>query len=174
MKLIVILLTVLCSFTAEGWAQYSRGSDQLIPDTIIVGNFDGDDRMDSAQLWVPLMHNEMFGCKTCNTEIRFSNGLKTIFHENDVGYRLENVGDLNQNGLDDIAYCDSWYMGCRGTYEIYIMDKTGWTQIYGKEYIGCGDTRGLKARIKVLGNKKIRLEGDNIEGYPEFEIIELK
>lgn len=155
------------------WAQNYQ-PDELVPDTMVVGNFDGDNIQDTAQLWRPRGHNEMFGCKTCKTEIRFSNGNKTIHHEDDIGYRLENVSDLNQDGIDDLAYCGDWYMGCRRTFEIYLMKKESWTKLKGMEFMACGDTKSLRSRIKILPDHQLKLWGNDIDGSTIFKILKLE
>jgi len=127
-----------------------------------------------CSLWVPRGHIEMFGCQGCNTEIRFSNGIKTIHHDGDVGYRLENVGDLNGDKIDDIAYCRDWLMGCRRVFEIYVIENTEWIEVLGMEFLTCGDERGLKCCIKVLDKGRVKLEGEETDGIPMFRIVELK
>lgn len=170
MKISIITL-LFFSFTFHLHSQ--NNMEELIPDTFVIGNFDADKILDTAQLWVPRGHNIMYGCEICNTEIRFSNGTKTIHHKGDVGFRLENVGDLNWDGTDDIAYCRDWYMGCRRTFEIYLVGNKEWIIIDGMEFMACGDERGLKSRIKVLDKRKIKLEGEETDGTPRFRIVEL-
>jgi hypothetical protein len=41
------------------------------------------------------------------------------------------------------------------------------------EFIACGDTKGLKSRIMAMGNNKVKLWGDNIEGTQIYRIVEL-
>lgn len=170
MKLTILFLVFFCSCT---WAQKFDDPDELIPDTFVVGNFNGDGITDTAQLWVPRGHHEMFGCKVCKTEIRFSTGIKTIHHSDDVGSTLENVGDLNGDEIDDIAYCRDWYMGCRRTFQIYLMNKDHWIEVLGMEFIACGDKRSLKSRIQQLPNHQIKIWGDDVDGAPEFRIVKL-
>jgi hypothetical protein len=75
-------------------------------DTLITGYFNHDSILDSVSLWVPMDPKEefdMWGCYPCITKIKFSTG-QIIRHTNDVGWRLENVGDWNNDGVDEIAY----------------------------------------------------------------------
>lgn len=170
MRSTLILIIFLYSCV---WSQSSNSGDVIIPDTLIVGNFDSDRVPDTAQLWVPLGHNNMFGCMICNTEIRFSNGIKTISHTDDIGYRLENIGDINGDKIDEIAYCTDWYMGCRRTYEIYIITANAWLKIIGMEFIACQDNIGLKKRIQAIDKNTLKLWGHDVKGLPIFKIVKL-
>lgn len=139
----------------------------------MVGNFDNNNIPDTARLWVPLAHTDMFGCTVCPTEIRFSNGIETIKHTDDVGYRLENIGDMNGDQIDDIAYCPDWYMGCRRSYEVYIINNKQWKRILGMEFFTCNDTGGLKNKILKIDNNTLKLFGVEHDGTPTNRIVKL-
>ena len=84
------------------------------------------------------------------------------------------MGDLNDDGIDEIAHTQIWYMGCWGRYQIFQNVKGEWIEIGGMSYFACGDERGIADRIENKGDGKLLLEGGTPHGEKKFELIQMK
>lgn len=144
-------------------------------DTIIVGNFDLDEKRDTAFLWVPMdpkREFRMFGCRPCDSEISFSNHLPSLLRKSDIGGMLENAGDLDGDGIDELAYDDAWFTGCWGVLELYKVKDKRWQEAGAIKYHACSEEkRILKRHIKKLKNGHVKLIGDDPTFSYKTEII---
>jgi hypothetical protein len=156
------------------WANKKEGE---FKDTLILGNFDRDGKKDTAFLIVPMDPNkafEMYGCSTCSTHIIFSNGLNEIGRSGDVGGQLENVGDLDGDGIDEIAYNYSWFTGCWPTITIYKLKNKNWQPAAYISIQLCGNTRTYKSLIRKKGNGKIETFSENANGDEWWDVYNLE
>ena len=88
-------------------------SQVLYMDTFLLGHFDAKKGLDTAWLIVPMKEFEMFGCEPCSTSVVFSGCNDSIcFTEGDIGGDIANVGDLNDDGFEELLYSDSHFNGC--------------------------------------------------------------
>ncbi len=168
MKVIVYILFSILPLSLFSQKEY------LVIDTMIIGNYDSIQGKDTAFLMVANNASEMFGCKICDAEIRFSNQTEVIPFISDVGGPFENLGDLNGDGIDEIAHTRTWYMGCRGVYQIFQNVKGVWIEIGYMSYHACGDKRGIRDRVNYKGNGKLILEGGTPHGEKIFKTVEMK
>jgi hypothetical protein len=160
------ILIFLCS--------WSYGQDDPIElDTLIIGEFDGKKGLDTAYLYIPKKEININNCRSCISEIRFSNQKYVIRFMSDIGGPFENVGDLDDDGIDEIAHTRTWYEGCWGSYEIYQNNGYKWVGVAVQEYRVCRDKKGIKARITVLGDGVLRLEGNDIDGTVVYEDVQV-
>jgi hypothetical protein len=185
---IVLLISLLfsCNNTAPGASQENakdkspNGAGSLPPksdttpaptyqskilyaDTFATGNFDHIKGVDTAWLMVPMKEFEMYGCSPCSTRVVFSNGTDSIcFTEGDIGGGMEIVGDLNDDGVDELAYYDAHFNGCWADLRLYSLKGAAWKEINNVSFYACADKPDLSKRIKKK-NHKILLLGDNAD-----------
>jgi hypothetical protein len=135
----------------------------LYADTFATGNFDHIKGVDTAWLMVPMKEFEMYGCSPCSTRVVFSNGTDSIcFTEGDIGGGMENVGDLNNDGIDELAYYDAHFTGCWADLRLYSLNRAAWKEINHVPFYACADKPDLSKRIEKKNNK-VLLVGDNAD-----------
>jgi len=162
------LIPIKINYDSRCWFRIYRDHGRFM-EYYILGKFDKDLIRDTAFLWVPMdstREYKEFSCNPCRSEISFSNGLPSIVRTMDIGGRLENVGDLNGDGIDELGYDNGWFIGCWGTLEIYLLRDTLWEQAGMASFYACDDSLPFKKRIVKMGNGKIKLLGDDVV-YPQ-------
>ncbi len=142
-------------------------SERLYLDTIITGNFNSEKGMDTFKLLVPIDpkdDDKIWNCHPCITKIESTDGKIILYQfEGDIENRLENVEDLDKDGIDEIAYVGNWFNGCWRTYELFTLKNKTWVNAGGMEIHVCADIH-LKKRFKPIGAGKVIMYGDDATG----------
>lgn len=163
----LFLVVFYSLFSLIGFGQ--EDSVKLVLSKTIYGNFDAKEGFDKAYLYVPDKSMNATDCRCCISEIRFEGQEYVLKFMSDTGGPFENVGDLDGDGVDEIGHTRTWFETCWGTYEIYKNIGHKWVGIAVQEYRVCKDKKGIKARIKVLDNGNLLLEGHDIYGKVQYE-----
>lgn len=117
-----------------------------LPEDAVKGDFDGDGR--SEYVWlVPPEVSEDMDCKDeCNSYLRFSKAtLPAIEQDNCIGGTPDNLGDLNEDGGDEIGLLPQRAMGCWVGYYVYTYRAGRWKPLVGPISTYCNEwENGLK------------------------------
>lgn len=146
-------------------------------DTMVLGYFDKDRLKDTAFLYTPMdsAHWDMFDCWPCSTYVIFSNGTKSFGRDGDIGTHLENLGDLDKDGIDEIGHCTAWFIGGWTTVMIFKNVNSEWIWAAYTEMHYPFEPFKIKSIIKNLDNGKILLYGDHpVFSEPTEKIFDLK
>ena len=94
----------------------------------LIGDFNGDGKLDTAYLTVPKIDSTGMDCVgDCTCRLRFSDhSIPEIIHEGCLGGELTNLGDLNDNGTDEIGWRPFWFTSCWSAYYTYTLLNNKW------------------------------------------------
>lgn len=108
----------------------SKKSNSKVPKDAVKGDFDGDGKTEYAWLIPPNMSADDNSCVgACTGYIVFSNKRLNRITVNDcIGGSPDNLGDLNQDGKDEIGILPSWFTSCWRGYYVWSFGKNGWYQ----------------------------------------------
>jgi hypothetical protein len=125
-------------------------------DTFAVGDVDGDGNNDQAIIQ-PLTffyrNNQM---DSQYVKIAFTCSIPAIKHYNGFKGLIANVGDLDGNHTDEVAYCPDWYQSNAGGIYIYGYRQNKWT-LFGSGSIRRDVIREQKDPIEYLKNRIKRI-----------------
>ena len=105
-------------------------SQKAIPIIAAKGDFNGDGKIDSMWLIPPkIAGNELDCIGACNSYIKFSDtNVPSIKVENCIGGMPTNLGDLNQNGTDEIGLLPEWFSSYWSAYHVWTYINNKWVQ----------------------------------------------
>ncbi|HLP10887.1 MAG TPA: hypothetical protein VK177_03085 [Flavobacteriales bacterium] len=149
--------------------------DDFIPDskilyelTKVIGDFDNDTVPDIARLMIPISGKESdcYGCDPCITKVVFSNGISSLQDvEGQIGRFLQNAGDIDGDGIDELAYSGGGIHGCRCGYGIYSLKQHKWKKVGHARAWNCEGGRPYAKWVKRVNDSIISLvEEDATEG----------
>lgn len=93
----------------------------------------------------------------CAVTLSFSNGFPDITFDNAVACSVENIGDIDNDGFDEIVIAPSWIIGCWGKLHFFSFKNKQWKYVGFVEQNICDDTPFLSL-IKKKGKNKIAVE----------------
>lgn len=155
-----------------------------IIDTIILGDINNDKIADTAFIYTPptiKYLNESgelryeFGCvdNNCFNKISFSCGLPEIYIDISVWGLVENIGDLNNDGYNELIFSPGWFVSCWGRLYICSFNGNEWKKTTNVPFKRC-EEESLKSHVKK-GNGKYFLVGvEFIDGEEEEVKLEVK
>ncbi|MDB5271378.1 MAG: heat shock protein DnaJ domain protein [Hymenobacter sp.] len=98
-----------------------------VPKEAVAGDFDGDGRPEYVWLVPPEVLENLECQGGCNSYLRFSNAaLPAIEQENCIEGTPDNLGDLNEDGGDEIGLLPHRFMGCWVGYYVYTYRAGRW------------------------------------------------
>lgn len=112
-------------------AQISTDINDYAIDTISIGDLNNDKIVDFAYIKGTKFSdetNQWDDCLKigCLVTVSFSCGLPDITFENAVTASIENIGDIDGDGFDEIVIAPSWIIGCWGRLHFYTYKKGKW------------------------------------------------
>ena len=145
-------------------------------DTLLLGDLNHDHLNDTVFVTNPLYVGEedmsKYDCidKNCSATVRFSNGLPKIELPNAIGAEIENLGDLDKDGYDELLLVRQWFIGCRTNMYFYAIEKNNW-KVFGR--VGarlCEDEKEYKERVTQIAPNTLKVKGDTVN--EDYDIID--
>lgn len=123
--------------TSSGWKITTEGDETTdfnlskaptVPEGAIKGDFNNDGKVDYAWLVAPKLANDEMSCiGDCISHIRFSDkSIPEIDIENCIGGVPENLGDLNNDGSDEIGLVPGWFTSCWRDFLVWTLKSGSW------------------------------------------------
>lgn len=100
-----------------------------LPEGAVKGDFDGDGTAEYVWLVPPEgVDADDMACKgECTSYLRFSKAkFPAITHPNCIGGTPTNLGDLNEDGDDEIGLLPEWFTSCWMNYFVYTYRAGQW------------------------------------------------
>jgi len=100
-----------------------------IPKDYITGDFDGDGQLEKAWVVQPSFksYDECEG--RCTSKIYFSDySIPIITYDGSIDLNINNLGDLNNDGIDEIGAERVWFQSTRQFYSVYVMCHSNWKE----------------------------------------------
>lgn len=126
-------------------------------DTFLLGDLNGDKFEDTAIVFSP-MHAypspDDFsggGCEddSCLTVVQFNFTSTKLKHPRALGFQtLFAIGDLNDDGYNEIGFIPKWFQSCWQSLYVYSFGINGWEMIGDGSVYACSDEDFSKRVIK--------------------------
>lgn len=137
-----------------------------IPNDYITGDFDGDGQLEKAWVVQPSIksYDECEG--KCTSKVYFSDySIPIITYGGCIDLNIENLGDFNNDGIDEIGVERVWITSTRNFYVVYVMCHSNWKEAIVVDIHTMDSTWPIVQRV---GDKiKINEIVDSSEGYFE-------
>ncbi|AWM33501.1 hypothetical protein [Hymenobacter nivis] len=93
----------------------------LVPAGAVKGDFDGDGAPEFAWAVPPPLTPDSMDCVgECRCVVQFSNpAIKPLAIGKYIGGALTNLGDLNDDGKDDLGVLPDWFTSCWRSYLVF-------------------------------------------------------
>lgn len=147
---------------------------------IVIGDINNDKVIDTAFVKGPKFINEEDGwgdCKdgNCKITVSFSCNFPSVTIANSVSGFVENIGDIDNDGISEIIIVPSWFIGCWGQIHFYTMKNGKWKNSGNAKRNICEDESFMNCIKKLKGNKvqvieQIWVDGD-VEEKPKIIVI---
>lgn len=99
---------------------------------VVLGDMNKDTIVDTAYVRLPKYIDESSwgDCKNggCEVEISFSFTPTKIQLSNAVDAGIEAIGDVNQDGIQEVVVVPGWIIGCWGQYRFYSLQHELWSE----------------------------------------------
>ncbi|MDA8581929.1 hypothetical protein N9K95_03650 [Schleiferiaceae bacterium] len=100
-----------------------------IPNDYIAGDFDGDGQLEKAWVVRPEIAGYIDNEGEYSCEIYFSDySIPIITYDGCIDLNIENLGDLNNDGVDEIGVQRVWITSTRTFYSVYVMCHNNWKE----------------------------------------------
>lgn len=152
--LLPLLILVVCVFPYRNKDIKSGMVKKYRTDTIVIGDINNDKVIDTA--YITAEDTEPFECVDCDINITFSAGLSPIRFEGAIGGNIENIGDIDADGMCEIILIPHWYVGCWGKMRFYTYKNNKWVFLDDARTRICEEESFLP-RIKKVNRNKIRV-----------------
>lgn len=117
------------------------------------GDFDGNGTKEYAYVKVSDCEEECEG--KCETTIYFSDKkIKPFVIATANSGTLYNLGDLNNDGKDELGFYPNWCTSCWHAFYVYTLSKTGWKPLVPSISTHCSQWEEDKFPIKKDPKKK--------------------
>lgn len=130
----------------------------------VKGDFNGDGVYEYASIKAPKqIENDACQCEggECIAYVVFSDTkIPQIKFSSDIGGYLENVGDLNDDGKDELLYQQGWCTSTWRTWSLWTLKNNNWIQA-----IEQFEVRGEIEENEKLVTKDLKVKGNVIVKY---------
>lgn len=169
----IILAAVYAGCVSDSKTISADKTAAITPPKVISGDFNGDGKPDTVSLIKPQLNKEGTACvdSTCMVFIRFSDSsISPISIKNCIGGTLENLGDLNGDGKDDLGILPGTINGCWHDYLVYSYKNNEWVKPIAPIPTHCNQ---WKAHIKPVEKDSLN-KGYVVIHYSEMEKDSIK
>lgn len=82
-----------------------------------------------------------YGCinNLCDMTIRFSSKLPNIPLKNAIGSTIESMGDIDNDGFEELIIVHRWYVGCWSKMYFYTFKNNHWNKFGNVGYYFCNN-----------------------------------
>lgn len=144
MRTISILAFIFCS---------SLFMAQITSEKGVLGDFDGNGTKEYAYTKVSDCNDDCDG--QCETTIYFSDKkIKPFIISPAYDGALYNLGDLNDDGKDEMGFYPGWCTSCWHPFYAYTLSETGWKPLVPPISTHCNQWEDEKFPIKKDPKKK--------------------
>lgn len=141
-----LIITAITLFSSYCWAQ--EGKEEKVQ-----GDFDGNGTKEYAYTKVSDCTDECDG--KCETTVYFSDKkIKPFTVSPAYDGTLYNLGDLNEDGKDEIGIYPGWCTSCWRGFLVYTSGKTGWKLLIPSISTHCNQWEEDKFPVKKDPKKK--------------------
>jgi hypothetical protein len=162
---LVIPFALLSVFSySPGDPKYRSPAGLTDTDTLIIGDINHDKIIDTAFVTGPKWLNDDEGwgdprVTPYEIDITFSCGLPPIHDDNAVRSYVEDIGDIDRDGISEVIIVPSWFIGCWGRMKFYTYKEGQWRNFGSAECHICTDEI-YSGRITRLSKNKISVIED--------------
>ncbi len=138
-----------------------------IPKDAVKGDFNGDGKPEYVWVVGPKIADSGEDCVgKCTIKIVSSNPeIVPVVISNAIGGTITNLGDLNDNGTDEIGILPEWFTSCWSPYYVYTLANKYWQEVVPSFSTHCNQWEADVKPIEKAPGKK----GFVIIRYSAFE-----
>jgi len=147
---------------------------------IVIGDINNDKIIDTAYVKSPKFIDDKDGwgdCKdgNCLITVGFSCQYPDIVLKNAVAGDVENIGDIDGDGISEIIIIPSWFVGCWGQIHFFTLKNKKWKNVGTARRNICQEESYLKGIKKIKGKKihvleEIMEDGDVVKKWKVMPI----
>ncbi|TCV20302.1 hypothetical protein EDC17_10028 [Sphingobacterium alimentarium] len=105
-------------------------TNSKVPDGSIKGDFNGDGKLDYVWAVSPILRDDEMSCfGECIVQIYFSDPNLSILKIHGINTSLENLGDLNNDGRDELGFQPAWFTSCWRKYYVKTWKNNKWEDL---------------------------------------------
>ncbi|WP_461449901.1 hypothetical protein [Mucilaginibacter sp.] len=145
---------------------FKNQETEKIPAGSIKGDFNGDGIKEYAWIVKPQLSADGMSCVgPCVAHIVFSDKkINPILLKNSIGGTLTNLGDLKNNGKDDIGLLPDWFTSCWRSYFTYTLNNNNWQYVIPPFTTHCNQWEANVKPVEKIAGKPNYLK----ENYSDF------
>lgn len=166
--LITIALLAVFSYSPKSIRHKQSAAKLTDTDTLVIGDINHDKVIDTAFITGPkwISDEEGWGdpqVTAYEIDITFSCGLPAIHDGNAVTGYVEDIGDIDGDGISEVIVVPIWWVGCWGRMKFFTYKDGQWRYFGEAECHICTDEIYL-GRITKLSKNKLSVVEDVWDG----------
>lgn len=130
-----------------------------------VGDINGDGVNETAHLIPPEIREDGLSCEddSCVVVIDFGEGIPKLRYPYSIGGILEDLGDLNGDGRDEILYVPDWFQSCWGSFSVYQLVDGAWIESGRNSLYWC-EEEFFTERVLMIDENRFAMVGEKSAG----------